>query len=217
MGIGRNGDSDTSLAGEPRVRVAQVQPVGLGVDLERGSRLRGPRDDALDVDVGSGPLQDPPAGQVSDAVDVRVVDRAQDALGRVALERGVHRRDDPVELREHLVGDVERAVGADVDLDSAQHPERLHALVDGFDLPPLRLHPPVAQVVRVIGQAEEPVAATLRLRRHLLDRVLAVGGPGRVAVHLAAEVGELDELRQLSARAAASSPSFSRSSGGMNA
>ena len=37
----------------------------------------------------------------------------------------------------------------------------------------------------------------LAVQRHLLERVLAVRRPGRVAVHLAAQVSELDERRQL--------------------
>ena len=82
-------------------------------------------DDPLDVDLGAGPLQDPAAGEMADAVDVRVVDRAEDPLGRAAVERRVERRDDPVELGERVVVHVERAVRADVHLDPAQHPERL--------------------------------------------------------------------------------------------
>ncbi len=198
VGVRRHRYGNPGVAGQPRVRVAHVQPVWLRVDLQGGPRLCGTRDDPLDIHLGARSLQDPPARQVADAVDVRVVERAEDALGGAALERGMHRRDDPVELRQHVVVDVERAVGTNVHLDPAQNPERLHALVHGLDLLPLGLHASVAQVVGVVGQAEEFVAATLRLERHLLDRVLPVGRPGRVAVHLATEVGELDQLGKLS-------------------
>ena len=51
----------------------------------------------------------------------------------------------------------------------------------------------------MVGETEELVAARGRGTRHLLDRRLAVRRPGRVAVHLAAEVAELDELRQVAA------------------
>ena len=134
---------------------------------------------------------------MADAVDVRVVHHAEDPLGRAAVERGVERGDHPVELGEHVVVDVERAVGPDVRLDPAEHAKRLQARVDLVDLLPLRLEPAVAEVVRVVGEAQEPVAAALRGERHLLDRALAVRRPGRVAVHLAAEVAELDERRKL--------------------
>ena len=65
---------------------------------------------------------------------------------------------DPVELGERVVVDVERAVGADVHLDPAEHAKRLQPLVELVDLLPLGLEPAVAQVVRVVGDAEEPVA-----------------------------------------------------------
>ena len=45
----------------------------------------------------------------------------------------------------------------------------------------------------MVGEAEELVAAGGRGAGHLLDRRLAVRRPRRVAVHLAAEVAELDE------------------------
>ena len=100
------------LPGEPGVRVAHVEPVGLGVDLERGAGLRRSLDHALDVHGRAVALQDAPPREVADAVDVRVVHRPEDPLGRIAVERRVQRRDDPVELGEDLVLDVERPVGA---------------------------------------------------------------------------------------------------------
>jgi hypothetical protein len=72
-------------------------------------------------------------------------------------------------------------------------PERLDARVDLVDLAPLRLHPALAEVVRVVGQREEAVAASLARARHLLDRRLPVRRPRRVAVELADEVADLDE------------------------
>ena len=106
---------------------------------------------------------------------------------------GVQRRDHPVELGEIVVVDVERAVGADVRLDPLHHPERLQARVELVDLLPLRLEPAVAQVVRVVGDAEELVAAALRREGHLLERAPRIRRPGGVAVHLALEVADLDE------------------------
>ena len=213
--VGRDRDLHARLAGEPRVRVAHVEPVGLGVDLERGARLRGPLDDALDVDRSAVALQQAASREVADAVDVRVVDRPR--------MRSVGLRSNDVwseattqsSSREHLVLDVERPVRADVRLDPAEDAERLQPLVDLLDLLPLRLEPAVAEVVRVVGQAEEAVAAALRGAGHLLDRGLPVRGPGRVAVQLAAEIAELDERRELAvARGGELSASPSRSSGG---
>ena len=47
------GTEHARLPRQPRVDVAHVEPVGLGVDLERGTRLGRARDDALDVDLGA--------------------------------------------------------------------------------------------------------------------------------------------------------------------
>ena len=196
MRVGGHRHEHARLAGEPCVHVPHVEAVGLAVDLERRPRLDRARHDLLDVDVGPRTLVELAARQVADAVDVRVVDRGEQALGRAPVERCVERGDDPVELGEELVGDVDGPVGADVGLDAAQHPERLDAGVDLLDLLPLRLHPPLAQVVRVVGQRQEPVAERTGGVRHLLDRRLPVGRPGRVAVELTHEVRHLDERRQ---------------------
>ena len=128
--IGRDRDPDACLAREPGVRVAHVEPVGLRVDLERRPRLDGVRDDTLDVDRSAVALQQPSTREVPDAVDVRVVHRAEDPLGRAAVERRVERRDHPVELGERVVVHVERAVGADVHLDPAEHAERRQPRVE---------------------------------------------------------------------------------------
>ena len=70
-------------------------------------------------------------------------------------------------------------------------------LLERRDLLRLRLEPPLAQVVRVVGDGVVLVAARDRGAHHLLERVLAVGRPVRVRVQVAAEVAQLDELRQL--------------------
>ena len=60
----------------------------------------------------------------------------------------------------------------------------------------------VAEAVagRVVGDRQVGVAALARRRRHLLERVAAVG-EGRVAVQVAADVVDRDQLRQLALRA----------------
>ena len=74
---------------------------------------------------------------MADAVDAGVLDRGQDALGHLLLgdrEGGVDAGDDPVELGEQLVGVVERAVEADVDLRAGEQPKAALALVLFADL-----------------------------------------------------------------------------------
>src|SRR4029453_1515704 len=48
----------------------------------------------------------------------------------------------------------------------------------------------------MVGDGQERVAAPLRLLSHLLDRVLAVRRPRRVAMEVAAKVAQLDQFRQ---------------------
>ena len=69
-----------------------------------------------------------------------VFHRPADALRRIALEGRVNRGDHPVALGEHLVRHVERAVGANVDLNALEQPERRNLLVHRVDLPVLLLH-----------------------------------------------------------------------------
>ena len=71
----------------------------------------------------------------------------------------------PVELREHVVGEVEPAVAADVDLDASEHAKRREALVGVLRSPPLAAervgvepgHD--ADVRRVVADREVLVAA----------------------------------------------------------
>ena len=120
----------------------------------------------------------------------------------------------PLERLEHAVVDVERAVGADVALDAAQHPERSDALVHLRDL--LRLAEERvrvearddAHVRAVVADREVLVAAIASRERHLVHRVPAVR-PRRVAVEVAADV-----CRRSTRSGGASAPGSSRSSGG---
>ena len=67
-------------------------------------------------------------GRVGDHVDVRVLDRVQDALRQLGTRLpppDMQRRDDEVERREQLVRVVELAVGADLQLAAVEQPEAL--------------------------------------------------------------------------------------------
>ena len=180
--------------------VLQVEPVGLAVDLEEGARGGGAGDDLLDVDRSGRPLVDQPCRQVADAVHVRAGHRREHALSGAPGEGGVQRGDDPVEAAELLVGEVERAVGADVDLDAAQHAEGGEPLVERGDLGGLLLEAAVTQALRVIADRHVLVAARDRRGRHLLEARAAVR-PGGVAVQLAAQRAGGDEVGQAAAPA----------------
>ena len=122
--------------------------------------------------------------------------RGEDPLGGAPVEALVQRGHHPVELGEQFLRHVDLAVRPDVRLDAFQHAERLQALVHLVDLPPLRLHPPLAEVVRVVGEREEAVAEVAGGPRHLLDRRPSVRRPVGVTVELAHEIPELHELRE---------------------
>src|SRR5579859_4329501 len=181
----------------PRVDVAQVEPVRLAVDLEEGARRERALDHPPDVDGARRALRDPAAGEVADAVDIRVLHCLEHPLGRPRVGCVVHRRDDPVEQREILLRDVDLAVRADVRLDTGEDRELREPPAQRLDLLELRLEPALAQVVRVVGDGVVLVAARNRAFEHLLERALAVGRPVRVRVEVAADVAQLDELRQL--------------------
>ena len=116
----------------------------------------------------------------------------------------VHARLHPVELGEDVVGKVEPAVGKDVALDPAQDAERREQLVGRGDLLALAAHvvgrEPAhgADGGRVVADRDVVVAAVAGRAAHLLDARPAVR-PRRVAVQVAADLGELDERRRLAA------------------
>ena len=118
-------------------------------------------------------------------------------LPRLALA-GVQAELHPVELGEHVVGQVEAAVAADVDLGPAQDAERRELLVGERDLlalAPQRVRVEAghdADVLGVVADGDVLVAAVARRGPHLEHGRLAVR-PGRVAVEVAAHVRELDE------------------------
>ena len=104
---------------------------------------------------------------------------------------------DPVELLQHVVLVVERAVGQDVHLRAGQQRDAVELRIDLTD--PLYLAQQlvglhvVAKAVRgrVVRDRHVLVALLDRRLRHLLERVAAVGGGG-VAVQVALQVRALD-------------------------
>ena len=83
--VGVDDELQPGLARGARVHVAQVEPVRLRVELEERLRLERLLDHALEVDVDRAALVELAAGEVADAVDVRVLHRREDALERVLL------------------------------------------------------------------------------------------------------------------------------------
>jgi hypothetical protein len=105
----------------------------------------------------------------------------------------------PFELGEHVAVDVERAVPSNVALDTPQDAERCELVVHRRDL--LALAPKLlapepgnhTHVRSVVADRKVRVAPVPRGRGHLADGCPSVG-PGRMAVEVPAEVGELDQI-----------------------
>ena len=118
-----------------------------------------------------------------------------------------------------VVGEIHRAVGADVALDAGEQREAVEPRVDLADRARVRERARLVEAVRhrerlaVVGDREVAQAGRLRGARHRLDVVAAVGRGG-VAVQVPLEIGELHQAGQRARSAASISPRFSRSSGG---
>ena len=163
------------LAGESRMSVAQVEPVGLAVHLERGSGLDRLGDDALES-MSSGARACRSCAPVGWPMQSTCGFSIAPSMRSVGLrsKRGVDRGDHPVEPRQHLVGEVERSRSARmVDLDAVRMRKGARRAFSASISSRLRLEPSLAQVVGVIGDREVLVAARHRGERHLLDRALA--------------------------------------------
>ncbi len=195
----------------------QVETIREPVDLEGDSLLQRDREDSVEIEsvLGSA-VQDPPL-RVAQRSRSRMSQRFAHGLGQLACGAplaGVQADLNPLQLGEHVVGKVERPVGEDVALDSAQDAEGCEALVDRRDLLGLTAHVVRsepghdADVRRVVADGEVVVAPRACRVRHLLDRGLPVG-PGRVAVEISSYVVEARRVRPRPRRSGSS-----RSSGG---
>ena len=180
----------------------EVEPVRQAVHLQRDARLERDLEDPLQVERVLGPVVEDPPLRVREARRSRMAHRLDDPVGErraapalAGVEADLH----PLELGEHVVGEVERAVREDVALAAAQDPERREQLVRGGDLLALpadvvRVEPgDDPHVARVVADREVLVAESLGGAAHLLDGRLAVRGR-RVRVQLAADVAELEQV-----------------------
>src|SRR5262249_12287216 len=180
--------------------VPKVDPVRQAVDLDRlAVTLRG-LDHGLDVDRVWRPATDVAARRVAYARDVRVLERARRAGGELvahlplaAVDRGLH----PAEPGEHVVGEVELSVRANVALDPGEDAEGREPLVRGGDLLGLPANVVGAEPRHrsngggVIADGQVLVAELARRQPHLVDALASVR-PRRVAVQVAPDLGDRD-------------------------
>ena len=121
----------------------EIEPVREPVHLDRHARLQRDLEDLLEIERVLRPVVEDPALRVRETARSRMAHRLEHALRErlpapalARVEADLH----PVELREHVVREVERAVRQDVGLDPAEQPERRQPLVRRCDLLALAAH-----------------------------------------------------------------------------
>src|SRR5439155_23585322 len=87
--VGVHGDLHARFAGEPRMRVAEVEAVRLRVDLQERACLDRLLDHAFDLDVRRRADVDLPRGEVADHIDVMVIYRGGGELRWIPDGRAV--------------------------------------------------------------------------------------------------------------------------------
>ena len=133
VGVGVDAEQAAIFEGLACVCWVQVEAVGLGVDLEDGAPLRCGAQYSVHIEIGAIAPADQPIGHVPDHVNMWVLDRVEHPPCKsiaVAADAGVHRGDDDVQLSQHLVRVVERAIRFDLDLCPLQHSEIIEFRVD---------------------------------------------------------------------------------------
>ena len=134
---------------------------------------------------------------MGDGAHVGVAHGADDPLhdlSRRLAEAGMDARGDEVQAGQHLVGQVEPAVGQDVHLDAGEQPYPLEAGVQRPDLlllghEPLGAEPPGhGQRLRVVAEAQVLEALVAGGEGHLLQGGPSVGPVG-VDMQVAAQIG----------------------------
>lgn len=207
MRVGVHGELHAVPLRAQDVLVTQVEPLGMGVDLQHGARPRAGLEDGVEVGVDARALADPAGRGVADDGDVRVLAGADEAAGEflpALVEVGVDGGHADVELREELVGPVQGAVRADVEFRAVQQPHPVVRAVQCADLLALGKdllagHALHGQVRGVVGDRVVRVAAGGSGGDHVLQRGQPVGEVG-VGVQIAADVLVRQEVGKFAAQ-----------------
>ena len=219
-------------SGTPRSRASragmssEVQPIDLAVDFERHAGGVRPRRRRFHVERQRfAPQQDAPAGRMADDVHPGALDRAEQRVrhGRAVLpEPRVDRGHHEVERRQAVVGEIQRAVGADVALDAGEQRDalerapisRMRAACSSARRSSRPLAIASAWLWSVIAMYSSPASRAARAIVSMSSRpsvaVVCMWRSPRSSI-------ALDEPRQAPASAASISPRFSRNSGGTHA
>jgi hypothetical protein len=135
--VGRHDDRHACLDCALELRPRKVEPVRQPVRFDRDACLECDFEGALEVELVGRPVVDDPSLRMAECAHRRMPHRfrhlPRQLVAPLALTR-VEAELHPVELCEHVVREIERAVGADVDLRPTENAERRELLVHGGDL-----------------------------------------------------------------------------------
>lgn len=208
MRVGADLDRYAKLLRGAAETPVEVEAMRVGVQLDRHAHLRRLLEHGVHVYRVRLAREEEPARRVAEDGEVRIVHRAEHAVGHRTLvepEARVDGADHVVEARERLVVVVHAAIGQDVGLDPLEHPEAIELLVHPVDLRVLLEHAlgreaaGVEGGLRVVGDSEVAPPAGLGGRGHLGDGRFAVRVL-RMAVEHAPDVRGGDQRGERAAR-----------------
>ena len=137
MRIGIDAHHAAQLEGAGMPAPIEVEPPGVGIDLDRNPMLRTCSQNLLDIHVITRTPEQLASGHVSEDRGAGIGHGAQDAFGlRLAgkAETAVHARHDEIEPRQHFLVIVEGAVGQDVGFDPLEDTEaRAEGTIESVD------------------------------------------------------------------------------------
>ena len=200
VAVGVDHDLQARLAGGARVHVAQVEPVGLRVHLDER-----PVSSAFSItrsrSIGDGgrlPILRPVGWPMQSTYGLSIAARIR------SVGLWSNRECDEATTQSRVARSASSTSSVPSGRMLTSMPLRMRngatTLVQRVDRLRLPAQQVAAQPLRVIADRVVRVPARLRSRDHVLERVLAVG-PRRVRVQIAAQVRQLDELRQRARRA----------------
>src|SRR6266511_2970833 len=204
VAVGAEGEHGTQPQGQADLLVAEVEALGRAVDLQGGAAAGGGLAQRLQVDVAAWAGAEQATGRVADDVDGGVLAGPHQPPGQLRaglVEPVVDAGDEHVEAVEEVVVVVERSLPVDIQLGAVQQLDVAQAPLQRADPGALVEHGLAAgaaeqELLGVVGDRQEAVAALAGGGHHHLERGGRVGRQLRVAVEVAADVVDGDQARQ---------------------
>ena len=207
MGVGIDDALHAFVPGLFPPAPVEIETPGVAVELDHGVVGGAGVDDFGDVELVGLALKEETAAEVAEHGDVRIFHGAENALGHFVLgqlKRVVNAGDDVVQFRQKIVLKVQAAIPQDIDFRTGENPELVSVVrfVQLADVVDLFAQPFFIEAVglnggfAVISDAQVLKSQIAGGLGHVFEGILAVAGPG-VIVKRAAEIGQLDQLRQV--------------------